>query len=195
MSLNYGFHIYEQDRAKAERIHGILRQKIKEEYEEEHIITAINIPAYKDKDHSDYGAVDRIVGEFRKIKEENPDAAWLDGLESQMAETGVAIAAARLDFTMRLQNSCDQGGREEEDFFPKAKLAVKGTIEELLQNPDTAMQMGKAGRKCVEDHFTIKQQIEKYLKAIGLWERRDNKAGTYSNSIKAKRSLCLCNYV
>jgi rhodanese-related sulfurtransferase len=35
-----------------------------EEYEEEHIIGAISIPAYKNKDHSDYGAVDRIVEEF-----------------------------------------------------------------------------------------------------------------------------------
>jgi len=39
----------------------------KEEYEKEHIISAINIPAYKNKDTSDYGAVDRIVGEFKKL--------------------------------------------------------------------------------------------------------------------------------
>ncbi len=38
-----------------------------EEYEEEHIIGAINIPAYKDKDHSDYGAVDRIVASFAEL--------------------------------------------------------------------------------------------------------------------------------
>lgn len=38
-----------------------------EEYEKEHIVGAVNIPAYKDKDHSDYGAVDRIVEEFRKL--------------------------------------------------------------------------------------------------------------------------------
>jgi rhodanese-related sulfurtransferase len=38
-----------------------------EEYNEEHIIGAISIPAYKDKDRSDYGAVDRIVGEFAKL--------------------------------------------------------------------------------------------------------------------------------
>jgi rhodanese-related sulfurtransferase len=36
-----------------------------EEYEKEHIVGAVNIPAYKDKDHSDYGAVERIVGEFQ----------------------------------------------------------------------------------------------------------------------------------
>lgn len=38
-----------------------------EEYETEHITGAVNIPAYKDKDHSDYGAVERIVGEFKAL--------------------------------------------------------------------------------------------------------------------------------
>ncbi len=38
-----------------------------EEYEKEHIAGAINIPAYKDKDTSDYGAVDRIVTAFSQL--------------------------------------------------------------------------------------------------------------------------------
>ncbi|MBI4015191.1 MAG: rhodanese-like domain-containing protein [Candidatus Aenigmarchaeota archaeon] len=38
-----------------------------EEYEKEHIIGAVSIPAYKDKDTSDYGAVDRIVGNFSSL--------------------------------------------------------------------------------------------------------------------------------
>ena len=38
-----------------------------EEYEKEHIVGAVSIPAYKDKDHSDYDAVDRIVGAFQKL--------------------------------------------------------------------------------------------------------------------------------
>jgi rhodanese-related sulfurtransferase len=44
-----------------------------EEYLEEHIRLAVSIPAYKDRDHSDYGAKDRIVGAFTKLIEENPD--------------------------------------------------------------------------------------------------------------------------
>ena len=44
-----------------------------EEYLEEHITTAVNVPAYKDRDHSDYGAVDRIVSTFKKLHAENPD--------------------------------------------------------------------------------------------------------------------------
>lgn len=38
-----------------------------EEYEVEHIKWAINIPAYKDKDHSAYDQVDRIVGSFAAL--------------------------------------------------------------------------------------------------------------------------------
>ena len=38
-----------------------------EEYKKEHIVGAVNIPAYKDKDTSDYGAVDRIVGAFQAL--------------------------------------------------------------------------------------------------------------------------------
>lgn len=36
----------------------------REEYEKEHIVGAINIPAYKDPDTSAYNEVDRIVSEF-----------------------------------------------------------------------------------------------------------------------------------
>lgn len=38
-----------------------------EEYEKEHIIGAVNIPAYKDKHTSAYGDVERIVSEFSKL--------------------------------------------------------------------------------------------------------------------------------
>lgn len=41
-----------------------------EEYEKEHVVGAVNIPAYKDKDHSDYGAVERIVAEFQALPAE-----------------------------------------------------------------------------------------------------------------------------
>ncbi len=38
-----------------------------QEYEGEHIIGAINIPAYKDPNTSDYGDVERIVSEFAEL--------------------------------------------------------------------------------------------------------------------------------
>jgi DNA replication and repair protein RecF len=66
--------------------------------------------------------------------EERAEPVWLDSLEAQMAETAVAIAAARLDFVYRLQQSINIADDVEDNFFPKAQLAAQGTIEELLQN-------------------------------------------------------------
>jgi len=43
-----------------------------EEYEKEHIVTAVNIPAYKNTNTSAYDEKDRIVGSFRKIIKDNP---------------------------------------------------------------------------------------------------------------------------
>lgn len=43
------------------------------EYEREHIIGAVNIPAYTDPNTSAYKEVDRIVGQFRELIEKNPD--------------------------------------------------------------------------------------------------------------------------
>lgn len=66
------------------------------------------------------------------LRENMGDPSWLKSLESQMAETGVAIAAARLDFVARLQKACDSAHAREETFFPKARLHLSGTVEELL---------------------------------------------------------------
>jgi DNA replication and repair protein RecF len=66
------------------------------------------------------------------LREGKGDAAWLSALESQMTETGIAIAAARLDFIVRLQQACDMAHEREETFFPRAILHLSGTIEELL---------------------------------------------------------------
>lgn len=66
------------------------------------------------------------------LREGKGDDHWLKALESQMAETGIAIAAARLDFAARLQTACDKAHEREEGFFPKARLHLSGTIEELL---------------------------------------------------------------
>lgn len=68
----------------------------------------------------------------RLLREGGADAVWLASLESQMAETGTAIAAARLDFLGRLQKACDLAHEQEETWFPKARLQLSGTLEELL---------------------------------------------------------------
>jgi DNA replication and repair protein RecF len=89
-----------------------------------------------DPGHS--GRVARYENAMRQrsklLQEGGADPAWLKSLELQMAETGVAIAAARLDFIGRLQKSCDQVDEAEEAFFPRALIKINGTIEELLQS-------------------------------------------------------------
>ncbi len=42
-----------------------------QEYEQGHIIGAVSIPAYKDPDTSDYGAVNRIAAAFAALPEDN----------------------------------------------------------------------------------------------------------------------------
>lgn len=80
------------------------------------------------------------------LKDGRGDATWLNALEAQIAETGIAIAAARLDFVQRLQSACD---KEEGEHFPRARLHVTGSIEELLRNA-TALE--------VEDMFKYQLQ-------------------------------------
>lgn len=88
-----------------------------------------------DAGHS--GRVTRYENAMRQrsklLQEEKQELSWLDSLEAQMAETGIAIAAARLDFAGRLQAVCDKTDDAEETYFPRVEMKVTGTIEELLQ--------------------------------------------------------------
>jgi rhodanese-related sulfurtransferase len=59
--------------AKGDNSFILVDLRSEEEYIEEHIVTAVNIPAYKNKDHSDYGAVGRIVSSFKELRENNLD--------------------------------------------------------------------------------------------------------------------------
>ncbi len=65
------------------------------------------------------------------LKDGVTDDAWITGLENQMAETGIAIAAARLEFTARLQAACEAS---DQTHFPLATLKVTGSLEEILTN-------------------------------------------------------------
>jgi rhodanese-related sulfurtransferase len=66
----------------------IVDLRSQEEYEEEHIITAVNVPAYRDRDHSDYGAVERIVSEFRTMLTINPGTEFIVYCYSTPCMTG-----------------------------------------------------------------------------------------------------------
>ncbi|NCC21344.1 MAG: DNA replication/repair protein RecF [Alphaproteobacteria bacterium] len=76
---------------------------------------------------------ENAMGQRSKLlREGKGDPAWLAGLEAQMAETGVAISAARLDYVQRLQRACDKVTEEETTHFPRARIGASGFVEESL---------------------------------------------------------------
>ncbi|MDE2227494.1 MAG: DNA replication/repair protein RecF [Alphaproteobacteria bacterium] len=64
----------------------------------------------------------------RLLREGAADPSWLKALEEIMAETGVALAAARLEAVARLAAACAEAPGP----FPRAGLAVEGTVEAAL---------------------------------------------------------------
>jgi DNA replication and repair protein RecF len=65
---------------------------------------------------------------MRLLKDGRNSPTWLDGLERQMAEHGIAIAAARREGIARLTQSMG----ETASAFPIAELALSGTIDTSL---------------------------------------------------------------
>ncbi len=66
------------------------------------------------------------------LEEASPDAAWLSGLEAQMAEAAAAIAAARLHAVQALQNHIKfllKGSA-----FPASILTLQGDLEDRLKS-------------------------------------------------------------
>ena len=61
--------------------------------------------------------------------------AQFEGLETQMAENGVALAAARNDAIARLRREIEDSMRDGDDApFPWATLALEGVLEARLEN-------------------------------------------------------------
>lgn len=95
-------------------------------------------------DRAHLGRLTRYQNALRQrsklLKEEKNEPVWLDGLENQMAETGMAIAAARLDFVERLQTV---SASHEHPLFPHTRLRVHGTLEsDLVNTPALELEDG-----------------------------------------------------
>ncbi len=72
-------------------------------------------------------AYDRALRERNRLLADDVfDDAWLGGLEEQMAEHGVALAAARLDTLARLRGAIEAAG---DGAFPRAGIALEGMLE------------------------------------------------------------------
>lgn len=87
-------------------------------------------------------------------KNQKPDAIWLDGLENVMAETAIAIAAARLDCLIKLQPRINMLA---DAIFPAAKLS-------LINGPETELD----GQSALRVENNIKTQLARYRETDGM---------------------------
>lgn len=88
------------------------------------------------------GAYERALRERnRLLADEVFDDAWLSGLEGQMAEHGVAIAAARVETLARLRGALEAA---QEGPFPRALVSIDGALE---------AEVGSQAAVDVEDAF------------------------------------------
>jgi DNA replication and repair protein RecF len=71
-----------------------------------------------------------LRGRNRILEESARNASWLDAVEREAAELGVAVAAARLECVRRLE-ALIAVDRDDASPFPWAKLALEGEVEAL----------------------------------------------------------------
>jgi DNA replication and repair protein RecF len=77
-------------------------------------------------------ALERALRSRNRILEENPgQTQWLDAIEREIAELGVAVAAARAETVARLSAIITET-RDENSPFPHAGIALSGEIDTLV---------------------------------------------------------------
>lgn len=113
-----------------------------------------------DPEHSSrVNALERALRSRNKILEsDRPDAAWLDAVEREVAETGVAVSAARLEAVNRLAALILET-RDETSPFPWAALMLDGVLE---------TDLARHSAVDVEDHYRALLKDNRYRdKAAG----------------------------
>jgi DNA replication and repair protein RecF len=96
----------------------------------------------------------------RLLKYGPRDPAWLDGLENEMAEAGIAIAQGRANTVERLSCALAERGGPESAAFPAASLALTddlhlSTADDLRgQLASSRIRDAEAGRTLVGPHTT-----------------------------------------
>lgn len=66
------------------------------------------------------------------LEDHRADESWLNGIEEQMAETGVAIAFARGELMALLRDIIARGPTGPDATFPNAEIVLEGSLEDLL---------------------------------------------------------------
>ena len=68
----------------------------------------------------------------RLLEEQNFDTKWMDAIEHEVAELGIAVAAARAETVKRLASEIE-ANRDVSNGFPTAQIALDGEIERALE--------------------------------------------------------------
>ena len=86
-----------------------------------------------DADHGGrVNALERALRSRNRLLEEpRPDAHWLDAIEHETAELGVAVAAGRAETVRRLQGALE-ARKDPASPFPWAEIALDGWLETML---------------------------------------------------------------
>ncbi len=81
---------------------------------------------------------DQALRQRARLLAERPgETGWLDAVEAELAATGVALAAARVDMVGRLARALDASTGP----FPRPVIAAEGPVEErLLRDPALAVE-------------------------------------------------------
>lgn len=96
-------------------------------------------------------ALERALRSRNRILEEySPDPVWLDAVEREVAETGVAVAAARRETVGQLAGLIAQE-RDDSSPFPWADIRLEGFIEKELTG-SAAVDVEDAFRKVLRDN-------------------------------------------
>ncbi|WP_075216477.1 DNA replication/repair protein RecF [Mongoliimonas terrestris] len=78
-----------------------------------------------------------LTGRNRLLEDHRSDPAWLDGVEAQIAELGVAVAAARREAVGCLVRLLD-AGHPADAVFPVARVLLEGDVETALDRASAA---------------------------------------------------------
>ncbi len=87
-----------------------------------------------DAEHgSRVGALERALRSRNRLLEDiSPDPRWLDAIEHEVAELGIAVAAARAETVRRLKGEID-ASRDPSSPFPSAEIGLEGWMEAELE--------------------------------------------------------------
>ncbi len=85
------------------------------------------------------------------LSHSHADTVWLEALEQTMAETGTAIAAARLHTVEHINTTIAASDLS----FPKASISISGMIEDLLKLSAPAVQVEEDFKRILRSGRTV----------------------------------------